>query len=82
VRRRLAEMRNVTVGAGSLEQRVSLRELSDPEFITHWAAVRLRLALSSVRDAEHARFKHLYDDALAEYRRRMDGALAAEHSGN
>jgi hypothetical protein len=71
-------MLSVTVGAGNLEQRISLRELSDPEFMTHWAAVRLRLALTSVRDAEHARFKHLYDDALAEYRRRMEGALAVK----
>lgn len=69
-------MRRVTVSAGNPERRVALRELSDPEFMTHWAAVRLRLALTSVRDPEHARFKHLYDDALAEYRRRMDGALA------
>jgi hypothetical protein len=68
-------MRNVTAVVGDSEQRNSLRELSDPEFMTHWAAVRLRLALTSVRDAEHARFKHLYDNAVAEYRRRMDGAL-------
>jgi hypothetical protein len=50
-----------------------LRALGDPEFFTHWAAVRNRLA-SAPGDAE---VKRRYEAVKAEFRRRIDGGLAA-----
>jgi hypothetical protein len=54
-----------------------LVELDDPGFITHWAAVRRKLALTSRDDPEHAEVKRAYDLALSEYRRRIAGEAAA-----
>jgi hypothetical protein len=51
-----------------------LQELSDPEFFTHWAAVRNFLSLTPAGKPEHSEVKHQYDAVAAEYRRRMDGA--------
>jgi len=59
-----------------------LRGLSDPQLIAHWAAVRTRLALTRADEPEHAVIKRLYDDALTEYRRRIDGGLAVPDAGN
>ena len=59
-----------------------LRELSDPQLITHWAAVRARLALTRAGEPEHTGIKRLYDDALSEYRRRIDGGLPVTGAGN
>jgi len=59
-----------------------LQGLSDPQLIAHWAAVRTRLALSRADEPEHAGIKRLYDDALSEYRRRIDGGLAVTDAGN
>lgn len=48
-----------------------LQELSDPEFFTHWTALRTRLALTPKGKPGHAETKARYDAASAEYRRRM-----------
>jgi hypothetical protein len=53
-----------------------LQELADPEFFSHWADVRNRLALTSPGSTEHAEIKRRYDAVAAEYRRRIDGAMA------
>lgn len=55
------------------DESTRLRELGDPEFFTQWAAVRASLAYAP-RDAE---VKRSYDAAKAEFRRRIDGGLAA-----
>jgi hypothetical protein len=59
-----------------------LRALSDPQLIAHWAAVRTCLARTRADEPEHAGVKRLYDDALTEYRRRIDGGLAVTDAGN
>jgi len=59
-----------------------LRALSDPQLITHWADVRARLALTRADEPEHAGIKRLHDDALTEYRRRIDGGLAVTDVGD
>jgi hypothetical protein len=53
----------------------SLRELSDPQFITVWAILRGRLATMPAGTAAHREIKRAYDAAQAEYRRRLDGGL-------
>jgi hypothetical protein len=52
----------------------SLRELSDPEFFTHWAAVRSRLSRIPAGKPGYCEAKRQYDAVAAEYRRRIDGA--------
>jgi hypothetical protein len=52
-----------------------LRELPDPEFITVWASLRARLALTPARSPGPPEIKSRYDAAKAEYRRRLDGGL-------
>jgi hypothetical protein len=59
-----------------------LRELSDPQLIAHWADVRAQLARTRAGEPEHPGIKRLYDDALTEYRRRIDGGLAVTDAGN
>jgi hypothetical protein len=44
--------------------------------------VRARLALTRADQPEHAGIKRLYDDALTEYRRRIDGGLTVTDVGN
>lgn len=51
-----------------------LRGLADPEFFTHWAAARTRLALTSTGSPKWLEIKREYDVVVAEYRRRLDGA--------
>jgi hypothetical protein len=51
-----------------------LRELDDPEFFAHWAAVRYRMAMAPAGTPGHAEIKTRYDAVVAEYRRRLDGA--------
>jgi hypothetical protein len=53
----------------------SLRELSDPQFITVWATLRGRLATMPAGTAGHLEIKRAYDAAQAEYHRRLDGGL-------
>jgi hypothetical protein len=48
--------------------------LADPEFFTHWAAARTRLALTSSSSPGYSEIKDEYDALAAEYRRRLDGA--------
>lgn len=52
----------------------NLKELSDPEFFAHWAAVRTRLFGIPKDNPEHYEVKRRYDAAAAEYRRRIAGA--------
>ena len=52
-----------------------LRELHDPEFITVWASLRARLALTPAGTPGHPEIKRRYDAARAEYQRRLDGGL-------
>jgi hypothetical protein len=54
-----------------------LRELGDPEFITRWAILRYSLFFIATERPEYAEIKHEYDAAAIEYRRRMNGGLAA-----
>ena len=51
-----------------------LRGLADPEFFTHWAAARTRLALTSTSSPTYSEIKDAHDALAAEYRRRLDGA--------
>jgi hypothetical protein len=53
-----------------------LRELPDPEFITLWASLRTRLALTPAGSPGHPELKTRYDAAKAEYQRRINGGLA------
>jgi hypothetical protein len=48
-----------------------LRELSDPEFFVHWAAVRNRLFRTPMGKPGHCEIKRRYDAVAAEYRRRL-----------
>lgn len=50
-----------------------LRELSDPEFFAHWAAVRNRLFRAPKGEPGHYEVKRRYDAVTAEYQRRIDG---------
>jgi Bacterial regulatory proteins, gntR family/Helix-turn-helix domain len=50
-----------------------LRNLSDPEFFTRWAAVRNLLFSTPGDKPERREVKHLYDAVSAEYRRRTGG---------
>ena len=45
------------------------RGLADPEFFTHWAAARTRLALTSLSSPRYSEIKDEYDSLAAEYRR-------------
>lgn len=53
-----------------------LRELGDPEFFAHWAAVRWRLVRTPKSEPVYYEIKRQYDAIAAEYRRRIDGGLA------
>jgi hypothetical protein len=48
-----------------------LRELSDPEFFAHWAAVRDRLSRTPQGKPGHPEIKARYDAVTDEYRRRL-----------
>jgi hypothetical protein len=61
--------------SGQEDQADDLRELSDPEFLAQWAAVRNRLFYIPKGQPEHRESKRQYDAMIAEYRRRMDGGL-------
>jgi hypothetical protein len=50
-----------------------LRELSDPEFFAHWAAVRNRLCGTPEGKLGHYEIKRRYDAVTTEYQRRIDG---------
>lgn len=50
-----------------------LRELSDPEFMTHWAALRRSLCFLSKQAPRYPEIKQRYEEAAVEYRRRMHG---------
>ena len=56
-------------------QPADLRELTDPEFITLWAALRARLALTPAGSPARLELMTRYDAAKAEYQRRIDGGL-------
>jgi hypothetical protein len=62
---------------GQKDQTGDLRELSDPEFFSQWAAVRSRLFRVPTSNPEHGEIRRLYDAAAAEYRRRIDGVYTA-----
>jgi hypothetical protein len=62
------------VGRRRADELCYLRGLADPEFFTHWAAVRTRLALTSSSSPKHSEIKDEYDALATEYRRRLDGA--------
>jgi hypothetical protein len=64
----------MTQPSGQKDRTGDLRELSDPEFFTEWAAVRNRLSFTPSEKPEHREVKRRYDAIAAEYRRRMDGA--------
>jgi hypothetical protein len=51
----------------------NLRKLSDPEFITLWASLRGRLARTPADSSAHPEVKGRYDEAKAEFRRRIAG---------
>lgn len=55
------------MGQGMSDDDPPLTELSDPEFIARWAELRQRVAWGHVEDRAR------YQDAAAEYRRRLDG---------
>jgi hypothetical protein len=54
-----------------------LRELSDPDFFARWAQTRYRLFTIPREDPEHPEVRREYSAMVAEYRKRMDGALAS-----
>jgi hypothetical protein len=64
---------HVTDKPGQEDETSRLRELGDPEFFAQWAALRNSIARTP-RDAE---VKRRYDEVKAEFRRRIDGGLAA-----
>jgi hypothetical protein len=53
-----------------------LHQLSDPEFMTRWAALRLSLFYIAKDQPEYADIKRQYAVAANEFRRRMNGGLA------
>jgi hypothetical protein len=53
------------------EHASDLQELGDPEFFSHWATLRHRIALSG--KPVPCSLKHKYAAVSAEYRRRTDG---------
>jgi hypothetical protein len=53
---------------------IGLAGLDDAAFFAYWAATRTRLSLTPVTSPGHCAIKAEYDAALAEYRRRMNGA--------
>jgi hypothetical protein len=61
--------------SGPKDRGSDLRELSDPEFFTRWAAIRSRLFWTPKGNPEHSEDKRLYEAVAAEYRRRIDGVL-------
>jgi hypothetical protein len=58
----------------------NLRELSDPEFFTHWAAVRNHLCITPKGRPGHSAIKRRYDAVAAEYRRRLAPREAASRN--
>jgi hypothetical protein len=67
---------------GQEDRTGDLRELSDPEFFTQWAAARNRLFITPKGKPEHSEIKRWYDAVAAEYRRRIDGGLAVMDANN
>jgi hypothetical protein len=67
---------SMTELTGQKDRAGDLRELSDPEFFTHWAAVRNRLARTPEGDPGRNQVKRQYEAVITEYRRRIDGGLA------
>jgi hypothetical protein len=63
------------MGTGTATDTADLAQMDDPALITHWAAVRSELALTPKDAPGHAEVKRAYDAALAEYRRRVEGAV-------
>jgi hypothetical protein len=63
-----------TVGRRHDDELGYLRGLGDPEFFSHWAAARTRLALTSTSSPRYSEIKREYGALAAEYRRRLDGA--------
>jgi hypothetical protein len=55
-----------------------LHQLSDPEFMTRWAALRLSLFYIAKDQPEYADTKRQYAAAATEFRRRMNGGLAED----
>jgi hypothetical protein len=53
-----------------------LRELSDPDFFTRWAEIRLRYATTPKNSFYYPARKLDYEAVVAEYRRRIDGGMA------
>lgn len=53
-----------------------IHELSDPEFMTWWAALRNSLFFIAKDNPEYADIKRQYVAAAVEFRRRMNGGLA------
>jgi hypothetical protein len=52
-----------------------MHALTDPEFITLWASLLGRLARTPAGSAAYPVIKGRYDEAKAEFRRRLDGGL-------
>lgn len=67
-----ADMRAADTGTDATD----LAAMDDPALITHWAAVRSKLALTPKSSLRHADVKAAYDAALAEYRRRIAAEAA------
>jgi hypothetical protein len=60
-----------TTGQSPVSEACDLRELTDPEFFAHWAAVRNRLFGTPKGRPGHGEIKGRYDAMAAEYRRRL-----------
>jgi hypothetical protein len=58
------------------EHNDDLRELGDPEFFSHWAELRRRIALGG--KSVPCELKRRYEAVSGEYRRRVHGDLNRE----
>lgn len=56
-----------------------IRKLSDPDFFALWACLRDRLFCVPKGKPEHCEIKRRYEDAAAEYRRRVSQGIAMSH---
>jgi hypothetical protein len=65
----------MTETSGQVNGNRELRQLADPDFFAHWAAIRNRMALTPEDSPERPEIKRSYNAVLTEYRRRMDGGI-------
>ena len=64
------------------EENRELREMNDPEFFAHWAAIRNRLIVTPTGSSKHSEAKRRYDAVTAEYRRRIGGEMGLTTAEN